>query len=143
MIKTLYSEINYGDMVELFYDTNKKNYILIINNKKLILNNKGVWLDMDIKNIDLDYLDTEISNFDITDDINNKFEDWINIDNFIDFLKREGIYDNMKDTIDMYMRFYHKEDKEEVESYSNELEEEVINFFKDSVNESIVESEDE
>ena len=27
MIKTLYSEINYGDMVELFYDTNKKNYI--------------------------------------------------------------------------------------------------------------------
>ena len=43
---------------------------------------------MDIKNIDLDYLDTEISNFDITDDINNKFNDWINVDNFIDFLKR-------------------------------------------------------
>ena len=46
----------------------------------------------------------------------------------------------MKDTIDMYMRFYHKQDKEEVENYSNELQEEVINFFKDSVNESIVES---
>ena len=98
---------------------------------------------MDIKNIDLDYLDTKISNFDITDDINNKFEDWINIDNFIDFLKREGIYDNMKDLMDQYMRFYHKEDKEEVESYSNELQEEVINFFKDSVNESIVESEED
>ena len=98
---------------------------------------------MDIKNVDLDYLDTEISNFDITDDINNKFEDWINVDNFIDFLKREGIYDNMKDLMDQYMRFYHKEDKEEVENYSNELQEEVINFFKDSVNESIVESEDE
>lgn len=98
---------------------------------------------MDIKNIDLDYLDTEISNFDITDDINNKFEDWINVDNFIDFLKREGIYDNIKDLMDQYMRFYHKEDKEEVESYSNELEEEVINFFKDSVNESIVESEED
>ena len=27
MIKTLYSEINYGDMVELFYDTNKKRCI--------------------------------------------------------------------------------------------------------------------
>ena len=98
---------------------------------------------MDIKNIDLDYLDTEISNFDITDDINNKFEDWINIDNFIDFLKREGIYDSMKDTMDMYMRFYHKQDKEEVENYSNELKEEVINFFKDIINESIVESEED
>lgn len=98
---------------------------------------------MDIKNIDLDYLDTEISNFDITDDINNKFEDWINIDNFIDFLKREGIYDNIKDLMDQYMRFYHKEDKEEIEKYSYELQEEVINFFKDSVNESIIESEDE
>lgn len=98
---------------------------------------------MDIKNIDLDYLDTEISYFDITDDINNKFEDWINIDYFIDFLKREGIYNSMKDTMDMYMRFYHKEDKEEVENYSNELKEEVINFIKDSVNESIVESEED
>lgn len=103
---------------------------------------------MDIKNnvihnIDLDYLDTEISNFDITDSINDNFNDWINIDNFIDFLKREGIYDNMKDTIDMYMRFYHKQDKEEVENYSNELQEEVIDFFKDSVNESIVESEED
>lgn len=96
---------------------------------------------MEIKNIDLDYLDTEMSNFDITDSIDYKFENWINIDNFIDFLKREGIYDSMKDTMDMYMRFYHKQDKEEVENYSNELQEEVINFFKDSVNESIVESE--
>ena len=41
MIKLLYHEINYGDMVELFYDTNNKNYILIINNKKIIINNKG------------------------------------------------------------------------------------------------------
>lgn len=41
MIKILYQEINYGDMVELFYDTNNKNYILIINNKKTILNIKG------------------------------------------------------------------------------------------------------
>lgn len=41
MIKILYQEINYGDMVELFYDTNKKNYILIINNKKIIVNNRG------------------------------------------------------------------------------------------------------
>ena len=98
---------------------------------------------MDIKNIDLDYLDTEMSNFDITDSINYKFDNWINIDNFIDFLKREGIYDSMKDTIDMYMRFYHKQDKEEVENYSNELQEEVINFFKDIINESIVESEED
>lgn len=41
MIKVLYQEINYGDMVELFYDTNKKNYILIINNKKRILDSNG------------------------------------------------------------------------------------------------------
>lgn len=41
MIKLLYHEINNGDMVELFYDTNNKNYILIINNKKIILDNKG------------------------------------------------------------------------------------------------------
>lgn len=98
---------------------------------------------MEIKNIDLDYLDTEMSNFDITDSINYKFDNWINIDNFIDFLKREGIYDSVKDTIDMYMRFYHKQDKEEVENYSNELQEEVINFFKDIINESIVESEED
>lgn len=96
-----------------------------------------------INNIDLDYLDTEISNFDITDSINDNFNDWINIDNFIDFLKREGIYDNMKDTIDMYMRFYHKQDIEVMEDFGNELQEEVINFFKDSVNESIVESEED
>ena len=99
--------------------------------------------DSVIHNIDLDYLDTEISNFDITDSIDYKFDNWMNIDNFIDFLKREGIYDSMKDTMDMYMRFYHKQDEEEVENYSNELQEEVINFFKDSVNESIVESEED
>lgn len=96
-----------------------------------------------IKNVDLDYLDTEMSNFDITDSVNYNFTNWINIDNFIDFLKREGIYDNIKDTIDMYMRFYHKEDKREVENYSNELQEDVINFFKDTINESIKESEED
>lgn len=98
---------------------------------------------MEIKNIDLDYLDTEMSNFDITDNICDKFENWINIDNFIDFLKREGVYDSMKDTIDMYIRFYHKQDKEEVENYSNEVQEEIINFFKDIINESIVEREED
>lgn len=41
MIKILYQEINYGDMVELFYDKDNKNYILIINNKRIILNNRG------------------------------------------------------------------------------------------------------
>lgn len=96
-----------------------------------------------IKNIDLDYLDTEMSNFDITDSVNYNFTNWINIDNFIDFLKREGIYDNIKDTIDMYMRFYHKEDKREVENYSNEVQEDVINFFKDTINESIKEREED
>lgn len=96
-----------------------------------------------IKNIDLDYLDSCISNFDITDTINYNFTNWINIDNFIDFLKREGIYDSIKDTIDMYMRFYHKQDKEEVENYSNEVQEDVINFFKDTINESIQESEED
>lgn len=40
MIKILYQEINYNDMVELFYDKSKQNYILIINNNKIILNNK-------------------------------------------------------------------------------------------------------
>lgn len=98
---------------------------------------------MDIKNIDLDYLDTEISNFDITDSINDTFNNWINIDNFIDFLKREGIYDSMQDLINQYMRFYHKQDTEEVENYSNELQEEVITFYKDTINESIMESEDD
>ena len=98
---------------------------------------------MEIKNIDLDYLDTEMSNFDITDSINDNFDNWINIDNFIDFLKREGIYDSMKDTMDMYMRFYHKQDEEEVEDFGNEVQEEVINFFKDIIDESIVESEED
>ena len=49
MIKILYNEINYGDMVELFYDTNKKNYILIINNKKQIINNDCEKCDYKIK----------------------------------------------------------------------------------------------
>lgn len=96
-----------------------------------------------IKNIDLDYLDTEMSNFDITDSINYNFTNWINIDNFIDYLKKENLYDSIKDTIDMYMRFYHKQDKEEVENYSNEVQEDVINFFKDTINESIKESEED
>lgn len=38
MINILYQEINFGDMVELFYDKSKKNYILIINNKGKKLN---------------------------------------------------------------------------------------------------------
>lgn len=96
-----------------------------------------------IKNVDLDYLDTEMSNFDVTDSINYNFTNWINIDNFIDYLKKENLYDSIKDTIDMYMRFYHKQDKREVENYSNELQEDVINFFKDTINESIKESESE
>lgn len=96
-----------------------------------------------IKNVDLDYLDTEMSNFDITDSINYNFTNWINIDNFIDYLKKENLYDSIKDILDMYMRFYHKQDKEEVENYSNEVQEDVINFFKDTINESIKESESE
>ena len=96
-----------------------------------------------IKNVDLDYLDTEMSNFDITDSVNYNFTNWINIDNFIDYLKKENLYDSIKDTIDMYMRFYHKQDKEEVENYSNEVQEDVINFFKDTINESIKESEED
>ena len=98
---------------------------------------------MNIKNIDLDYLDTEISNFDITDNINYNFENYINLNDFVDYLKKENLYDNFKNIIDMYMRFYHKQDKEEIEKYSYELQENVINFFKDSVNESIVESEED
>ena len=53
MIKILYQEINYGDMVELFYDTNKKNYILIINNKKQIINNNCEKCDYKIKESEL------------------------------------------------------------------------------------------
>lgn len=98
---------------------------------------------MEIKNIDLDYLDEEVSNFDITDSISYTFEKWINIDNFIDFLKREGVYDSMKDTIDLYMRFYHKEDYNEVCNYACELQEDVVTFFNESVQESIVESEED
>lgn len=96
-----------------------------------------------IKNIDLDYLDTEMSNFDVTDSINYNFTNWINIDNFIDYLKKENLYDDFKDTLNMYIMFCHNEDKKEIENYSNELQEDVINFFKDTINESIKESESE
>ena len=95
-----------------------------------------------IKNIDLDYLDTEMSNFDITDSVNYNFTNWINIDNFIDYLKKENLYDDVKDTLNMYIMFCHNEDKKEIENYSNELQEDVINFFKDTINESIKESEE-
>ena len=37
MIKILHKEINNKDMVELFYDTERKKYILIINNVKRII----------------------------------------------------------------------------------------------------------
>lgn len=96
-----------------------------------------------IKNVDLDYLDTEMSNFDVTDSINYNFTNWINIDNFIDYLKKENLYDDFKDTLNMYMMFCHNEDKKEIENYSNELQEDVINFFKDTINESIKESEED
>lgn len=98
---------------------------------------------MNIKNIDLDYLDSLMDNFDITDSIDYNFDNWINIDNFINFLKREGVYDSIKETIDLYMRFYHKQDKEEVDNYSIDLQEDVITFFEQSINESIMESEEE
>ena len=96
-----------------------------------------------IKNVDLDYLDTEMSNFDVTDSINYNFTNWINIDNFIDYLKKENLYDDFKDTLNMYIMFCHNEDKKEIENYSNELQEDVINFFKDAINESIKESEED
>lgn len=96
-----------------------------------------------IKNVDLDYLDTEMSNFDVTDSINYNFTNWINIDNFIDYLKKENLYDDFKDTLNMYIMFFHNEDKKEIENYSNELQEDVINFFKDTINESIKESEED
>lgn len=98
---------------------------------------------MDYKTVDLEYLDNLMDDFDVTDSINYNFENWINIDRFIDFLKRENVYDNMKDTMDLYMRFCHKYDKEDVYNYSNELQEEVVTFIKDSVNECIVESEED
>lgn len=98
---------------------------------------------MDIKNIDLDYLDMATSNFDITDSVNYNFKNYINLNNFVEFLKKEGVYDSIKETIDLYIRFYHKQDEEEIENYSNELQENVVNFFKESVCESIVESEDD
>ena len=41
MIKTIYSSFNYGDIIELFYDTKNKKYILFINGNKKILSNKG------------------------------------------------------------------------------------------------------
>ena len=33
-----------------------------------------------------------MDNFDVTDSINYNFENWINIDRFIDFLKREKLF---------------------------------------------------
>ena len=98
---------------------------------------------MDIKTVDLEYLDNLMDNFDVTDSINYNFENWMNIDRFIDFLKRENVYDNFEYTMDLYMRFCHKYDKEDVYNYGNELQEEVVGFIKDSVNECIVESEED
>ena len=98
---------------------------------------------MDIKTVDLEYLDNLMDNFDVTDSINYNFENWINIDRFIDFLKRENVYDSFEYTMDLYMRFYHKYDKEDVYNYGNELQEEVVGFITDSVNECIVESEED
>ena len=37
MIKIIHEGFNFYDVVELFYDTERKNYILIINNKKHII----------------------------------------------------------------------------------------------------------
>lgn len=37
MINILYSDINHGNMVELFYDKKQKNYILIIDGHKIII----------------------------------------------------------------------------------------------------------
>lgn len=96
-----------------------------------------------IKNIDLDLMDTHISNFDITDDVNYNFENYMNMDNFVDYLKKENLYDNFKNIIDMYMRMYHKYDKEDIEKYSYELQENVVDFIKDTIDESIKESEED
>lgn len=37
MIKIIHSGFNYGDIVELFYDTEAKKYIFVINGKKKIV----------------------------------------------------------------------------------------------------------
>lgn len=92
-----------------------------------------------IKNIDLDLLDICIGNFDITDDVNYNLENYINMDNFVDYLKKENLYNNFKNIIDMYMRIYHKYDKEDVEKYSYELQENVVNYIKDTINNCIIE----
>lgn len=92
-----------------------------------------------IKNIDLDLLDSYTGNFDITDDVNYNFENYINMDNFVDYLKKENLYDNFKNIIDMYMRMYHKYDKEYIEKYSYELQENVVNYIKDTINDCIIE----
>lgn len=98
---------------------------------------------MDIKTVDLEYLDNLMDDFDVTDSINYNFENWINIDRFIDFLKRENVYDSFEYTMDLYMRFCHKYDKEDVESYGNNVQEDIVLFIKDSVNECIIESEED
>lgn len=42
MIKIIYEGYNYGDLIELYYDTKSKNYIFIINgDKKVFKNLKG------------------------------------------------------------------------------------------------------
>lgn len=40
-MKLLFENFNNSDLIELFYDKENKKYILIINNKKIILDNKG------------------------------------------------------------------------------------------------------
>lgn len=37
MIKIMYQTINFGDMIELFYDTELKQYIFIKNGKKKVI----------------------------------------------------------------------------------------------------------
>nr|DAL09055.1 MAG TPA_asm: hypothetical protein [Bacteriophage sp.] len=95
-----------------------------------------------IKNIDLDYLDSCISNFDITDSINYNFENYINLNNFIDYLKKENLYDDIKDTLNMYLFMCHNEDKKEIENYSNELQEDVVNFMKCTIDECLIDDEE-
>lgn len=40
-MKLLFEKFNNSDLIELFYDKENKKYILIINNKKIILDNAG------------------------------------------------------------------------------------------------------
>ena len=43
MIKIIHEGFNYGDLIELYYDTELKNYIFIINgDKKIFKNLKGI-----------------------------------------------------------------------------------------------------